>query len=47
MLNRMKITWWAFGQTPEELAFLGFQVKWVGEEQLADVITEADIELAH
>lgn len=47
MLNRMVSTRRAFGQAPEELSLFGLEVERVGEEQLAHVVAEADVELAH
>ena len=40
-------TWWAFGQSPEELAFLGLQVEGVGEQQLLDVVAIVNKEFSH
>lgn len=47
MLNRRVVTWWAFGEAPEELSFFGLEVERVGEQQLAHVVAETDVELAH
>lgn len=44
MLNRQKSTWRAFGESPEELSFLGLEVKRIREHQLSDIITVVDEE---
>lgn len=47
ILNKNRVTWWAFGQLPERFSFFCLHINRISEKKLSDVVSIVNVEFAN